>query len=180
MEVIHRRLQGLAGRASRRVGLLLAVLGGGCEDGTGPHSRPESVTLSPTQTTVAAFDTIILAATVRDGSGKVIDLPSVTWTTQRCGGSDRAVLLDPIPPLWAWEVRDGPGREPRQRHDHRHQPHGERDGCHHGRSPSAGSLSDGDARVANCDSDRGHAPVGCDPPGRQWQCAPPSSDHLEQ
>ena len=31
----------------------------------------------------------------------------------------------------------------------------------------AGGLSDGDARVANCDSDRGHAPVGCDPPGLQ-------------
>jgi len=67
------------------VSLVLALLIGGCEEGTGPDSRPESVTLTPTQTTVAAFDTIILAATVRDGSGKVIEVPSVTWTTSDAG-----------------------------------------------------------------------------------------------
>ncbi len=73
-------------RRAAAAGFLLAILVSGCEDRTGPDSRPESVTLTPTQTTVAAFDTIILAATVRDGSGRVIDLPSVTWTT-----SDAAV-----------------------------------------------------------------------------------------
>ncbi len=51
-------------------GFLLTILVSGCEDRTGPDSRPESVTLTPTQTTVAAFDTIILAATVWDGSGR--------------------------------------------------------------------------------------------------------------
>ena len=72
--------------------LLLAMLGSGCEDRTGPTPRPDpqpdrsSVTLTPTQPTVAAFDTIILTAMVRDETGRVIHLPSVIWTS-----SDAAV-----------------------------------------------------------------------------------------
>jgi len=40
-----------------------------------------SVTVAPTQGTVAAGDTIMLAATVRDAAGRVINRPSVTWTS---------------------------------------------------------------------------------------------------
>ncbi len=63
--------------------LLAALLGGGCEERTGPDPQPDrsSVTLTPTQTTVAVFDTILLAATVRDAEGTAINSPSVTWTS---------------------------------------------------------------------------------------------------
>ncbi len=42
---------------------------------------PASVAISPTQGTVAALDTIMLAATVRDAAGRTINDPSVTWTS---------------------------------------------------------------------------------------------------
>lgn len=40
-----------------------------------------SVAISPTPATVAAGDTIMLAATVRDAAGRTINRPSVTWTS---------------------------------------------------------------------------------------------------
>jgi len=44
--------------------------------------RPSvSVAVSPTSASVAAGDTIILSATVRDATGRVIRFPSVTWTS---------------------------------------------------------------------------------------------------
>ncbi len=65
------------------VGFLLAALLGGCDDRTGPDPQPDrsSVTLTPTRTTIAAFHTILLAATVRDAAGTAINSPSVTWTS---------------------------------------------------------------------------------------------------
>lgn len=42
---------------------------------------PASVTLSRTAATVAAGDTIVLAATVRDAAGRVSRYPSVTWSS---------------------------------------------------------------------------------------------------
>jgi alpha-tubulin suppressor-like RCC1 family protein len=40
-----------------------------------------SVTIAPTTTTVGAGDTVIVTATVRDAAGRVINHPSVTWTS---------------------------------------------------------------------------------------------------
>jgi len=45
-----------------------------------------SVTIAPTPATVAAGDTIVLAATVRDAADRTINRPSLTWTS-----SDQAV-----------------------------------------------------------------------------------------
>ena len=42
---------------------------------------PASVAVSPTPATVAAGDTLFLLATVRDADGRVIDNPSLTWTS---------------------------------------------------------------------------------------------------
>src|SRR5207245_11674849 len=42
---------------------------------------PASVTVSPTPAAVAALDTILLQATVRDAAGNVINYPSVNWTS---------------------------------------------------------------------------------------------------
>ena len=42
---------------------------------------PASVSVAPTPATVAAGDTIILAATVRDAAGRAIRHPSVTWAS---------------------------------------------------------------------------------------------------
>lgn len=40
-----------------------------------------SVAVSPSSATVGAGDTIALTATVRDGAGRLLEYPSVTWTT---------------------------------------------------------------------------------------------------
>src|SRR2546426_4717656 len=44
-----------------------------------------SVTVAPTSATVPAGDTILLAATVRDAAGRVINHPTVTWTSSALG-----------------------------------------------------------------------------------------------
>lgn len=46
-----------------------------------PPLPAESVTLAPTPATVAAFDTILLEATVRNTEGQVINFAAVTWTS---------------------------------------------------------------------------------------------------
>src|SRR5438034_1602942 len=46
---------------------------------------PASVTVSPTPATVAALDTILLQATVRDAAGNVINYSSVNWTSSATG-----------------------------------------------------------------------------------------------
>ncbi len=76
--------------------LLLAVLGGGCGDRTGPDPQPDrsSVTLTPTRTTIVVFHTIFLAAIVRDPAGTAINSPSVTWTS-----SDPAVATAQASPI---------------------------------------------------------------------------------
>lgn len=62
-------------------------------------NAPASVSLDSSSASVPAGDTIVLTATVRDAVGRVINFPSVTWTT-----SDSAVAI-------AKPVFNAPARE---------------------------------------------------------------------
>src|SRR2546425_5468652 len=55
---------------------------------------PASVTVSPAPATVAALDTILLQATVRDAAGLVIPYSSVNWTSSATGVATAAPYYD--------------------------------------------------------------------------------------